>query len=78
MTTFGIVLTIVSVAFFTALVLVGAWIDGRRQKLLEAGKHPLRQRPETSYRKSHRSTRSYHRTKILLRGSAATCLARYL
>ena len=41
MTSFGIVLTIVSVAFFTALVLVGAWIDGRRQKLLEAGKHPV-------------------------------------
>ncbi len=41
MTTFGIAITIVSVAFFTALVLVGAWIDGRRQKLLEAGKHPV-------------------------------------
>ncbi len=41
MTTFGIVITILSVAFFTALVLVGAWIDGRRQKLLEAGKHPV-------------------------------------
>ena len=40
MTTFGIVITLVSVAFFTGLVLLGAWIDGRRQKLLEAGKHP--------------------------------------
>ena len=41
MTHFGIVLTIVSVAFFTALVLLGAWIDGRRQKLVAAGKHPI-------------------------------------
>ena len=41
MTTFGLVLTVLSVAFFTALVLVGAWIDGRRQKLLESGKHPI-------------------------------------
>ena len=41
MTNFGIVITIVSVAFFTALVLIGAWIDGRRQKLLDAGKHPV-------------------------------------
>ena len=41
MTTFGMVLTIISVAFFTALILLGAWIDGRRQKLLEAGKHPV-------------------------------------
>ena len=41
MTNFGILITIISVAFFTALVLVGAWIDGRRQKLVEAGKHPV-------------------------------------
>ena len=41
MTNLGIIITVVSVAFFTALVLFGAWIDGRRQKLLEAGKHPV-------------------------------------
>ena len=41
MTTTGIVLTVLSVAFFTALVLLGAWIDGRRQALRQRGLHPV-------------------------------------
>ena len=41
MTNLGILITILSAFFFTAVVLFGAWIDGRRQKLLEAGKHPI-------------------------------------
>ena len=41
MTTFGIAITVIAVALFGAFVLLGAWIDGRRQKVLEAGKHPI-------------------------------------
>ena len=41
MTTVGVALTILAVALFGAFVLLGAWIDGRRQKVLESGKHPV-------------------------------------
>ncbi len=41
MTTLGIALTILAVALFGAFILLGAWIDGRRQKVLESGKHPV-------------------------------------
>ena len=41
MSPFGIAITITAVLLFGAFVLFGAWIDGRRQKVLEAGKHPV-------------------------------------
>lgn len=41
MTTFAIVITVLAVACFGAFVLLGAWIDGRRQKVLEHGQHPV-------------------------------------
>ena len=41
MTTFAIVITIVASACFGAFVLLGAWIDGRRQTVLEQGQHPV-------------------------------------
>lgn len=41
MTTFAIVITVLAVACFGAFVLLGAWIDGRRQKVLEHGGHPV-------------------------------------
>ncbi len=41
MTTLGIVATILAVILFGAFVLFGAWIDGRRQKILEKGLHPV-------------------------------------
>jgi len=48
MTTVGVALTILAVALFGAFVLLGAWIDGRRQNVLEfretAGHHTGRQR----------------------------------
>lgn len=36
-----VIITVVAVVLFGAFILVGAWIDGRRQKLLDAGKHPV-------------------------------------
>ena len=41
MTTFGIAITVVAIVLFGAFVLLGAWIDGRRQKLLQKGLHPV-------------------------------------
>ena len=41
MTTFGIVITLLAAVLFGAFVLLGAWIDGRRQKILERGQHPV-------------------------------------
>ena len=36
----GIILTVLAVALFGAVALLGAWIDGRRQALLDRGLHP--------------------------------------
>lgn len=41
MTTFAIILTVVAIACFGAFVLLGAWIDGRRQKVVQHGEHPV-------------------------------------
>ena len=41
MTTLAIVVTVLAVACFGAFVLLGAWIDGRRQGVLEHGQHPV-------------------------------------
>lgn len=41
MTTLGIAITVLAVLLFGAFILFGAWIDGQRQKLVEAGKHPV-------------------------------------
>ena len=41
MTTFTIVVTVLAIACFGAFVLLGAWIDGRRQKVLDRGQHPV-------------------------------------
>ena len=38
---FAIVITVVAIACFGAFVLFGAWIDGRRQRVLEQGRHPV-------------------------------------
>ena len=41
MSTFTIIITAAAVACFGAFVLFCAFIDGRRQKLLEHGQHPV-------------------------------------
>ena len=41
MTTFTIVITVVAIACFGAFILLGTWIDGRRQKVLNRGQHPV-------------------------------------
>jgi len=40
-TVIGIVLAVVALLFYAAVVLYGAWVDGRRQKIREKGKHPV-------------------------------------
>lgn len=40
-TAIAIVLAIVAVLFFAIVVLYGAWIDGRRQKIRKRGQHPV-------------------------------------
>ena len=40
MSTFAIVVTIIAVALFGAFILLGAWIDGRRQAVRNEGLHP--------------------------------------
>ena len=40
-TVVGIVLVVVALGFYGLIVLYGAWIDGRRQKVREKGKHPV-------------------------------------
>jgi len=44
-TVVGIVLVVVALGFYGLIVLYGAWIDGKRQKvrdgLREGGKHPV-------------------------------------
>ncbi len=41
MTIFAIILTVFAIALFGAFVLLGAWIDGRRQALRSRGLHPV-------------------------------------
>ena len=41
MTTFAVAITVLAVACFGAFILLGAWIDGRRQKVLNRGEHPV-------------------------------------
>jgi hypothetical protein len=40
MSTFAIVVTIIAVMLFGAFLLLGAWIDGRRQSVRSKGLHP--------------------------------------
>jgi hypothetical protein len=40
-TVVGIVLVVVALAFYGLIVLYGAWIDGKRQKVRDRGKHPV-------------------------------------
>jgi hypothetical protein len=40
-TVVGIVLVVVALGFYGSIVLYGAWIDGRRQKVRDKGKHPV-------------------------------------
>jgi len=40
-TVVGIVLVVVALGFYGSIVLYGAWIDGRRQKVRNKGKHPV-------------------------------------
>ncbi len=40
-TLLSILLTVGAGLFYGAFVLYGAWIDGRRQKLRDAGLHPV-------------------------------------
>ena len=36
-----IVLAVVALGFYGLIVLYGAWIDGRRQRVRDKGKHPV-------------------------------------
>ena len=40
-TVVGIVLAVVALGFYGLIVLYGAWIDGRRQRVRDKGKHPV-------------------------------------
>jgi hypothetical protein len=40
-TVVGIVLVVVAVGFYGLIVLYGAWIDGKRQRVRDKGKHPV-------------------------------------
>lgn len=40
-TAVGIVLVVVAGVFYGLIVLYGAWIDGKRQRVREKGKHPV-------------------------------------
>lgn len=40
-TVVGIVLAVVAIGFYGLIVLYGAWIDGRRQRIRDKGKHPV-------------------------------------
>ena len=41
LTIFGVALMIVVIVAYAAFVLLGAWIDGRRQAVRERGEHPV-------------------------------------
>ena len=38
---FGVVITVLVVVAYAGFVLLGAWIDGRRQAVRERGEHPV-------------------------------------
>ena len=40
-TVVGIVLVVVALGFYGLIVLYGAWVDGKRQKVRDKGKHPV-------------------------------------
>ena len=40
-TVVGIVLVVVALGFYGLIVLYGAWIDGKRQRVRDRGKHPV-------------------------------------
>jgi len=40
-TVVGIVLAVVALGFYGLIVLYGAWIDGKRQRVRDRGKHPV-------------------------------------
>ena len=40
-TVIGIVLAVVALGFYGLIVLYGAWIDGKRQRVRDKGKHPV-------------------------------------
>ncbi len=40
-TVVGIVLVVVALGFYGSIVLYGAWIDGKRQRVRNKGKHPV-------------------------------------
>ena len=44
-TVVGIVLVVVALGFYVVGVLYGGWIDGRRQKIRNKGKHPVTEGP---------------------------------
>ena len=41
LTIFGICITVTVIVAYAAFVLLGAWIDGRRQAVRERGQHPV-------------------------------------
>lgn len=41
LTILGVVITVMTVVAYGAFVLLGAWIDGRRQAVRERGEHPV-------------------------------------
>ncbi len=43
-TVVGIVLVVVALGFYGLIVLYGAWIDGKRQRVRNKGKHPVTER----------------------------------
>lgn len=40
-TVVGIVLVVVALGFYGLIVLYGAWIDGKRQRIRKKGQHPV-------------------------------------
>lgn len=40
-TVVGIALAVVALGFYGLIVLYGAWIDGKRQRVRNKGKHPV-------------------------------------
>ncbi|HEV2577481.1 MAG TPA: hypothetical protein VGU25_09750 [Acidobacteriaceae bacterium] len=55
-TVVGIVLAVVAVGFYGLIVLYGAWIDGKRQKVRDKGKHPVTEGSgEVHAREDHRN-----------------------
>jgi hypothetical protein len=40
-TVVGVLLAVLALGFYGLIVLYGAWIDGRRQRVRDKGKHPV-------------------------------------